>query len=200
MSVEADYARVIEQLSRAHLTPYVAYVVQDTVNGLGASAARERIVIRVQDGRVVSGRMHTSIAYDGDTISSMNPVSKPIFDPACYRPTAERTRTLDGAAALAFTLVSTCPDKQPGEHDHPFTTLYADLGTLRPLDVNGTVEGGRDSTNVTVTMDETFAQYGDRVMPSAMKVDVTGSGLMFWLQVHLHETYSNYEFLNSPSA
>lgn len=200
MNVDADYARVIEQISRAHLTPYVAYVVQDTINGLGASESRERIVIRVQDGKVVSGHMHTAVVEGNDEISSMNPVSRPIFDPACYRATGERPTTIDGSAEIAFTLVPTCPDKHPGDHNHPFTTLYADPGTLRPLDVNGTVTGGKNGTNVSVTMDEAFGRYGGRVMPSTMKVDVSGSGWMFWLQVHVHETYTDYEFLNSPNA
>jgi hypothetical protein len=198
MNADADYARVIEQISKVHLTPYVAYVAEDTVDGFRASATRERIVIRVADGKVISGRMHSTVMTDDGQIESMNPVSRPIFDPACYRATGEQSTTVAGAPAIAFTLANTCPDKHPGDHNHPFTTLYAQPGTLRPLDVSGTITDN-DSRYVSVSMDESFAEFGGRVMPSSMKVDVSGSGLMFWLQVHVHETYSDYEFMNSPS-
>ena len=172
--------------------------MQDTVNGLGASSSRERIVVRVEDGKVISGHMHTAVATN-DEVQNMNPVSRPLFDPACYRATGEVTTTVAGTPAIAFALAATCPDKHPGDHDHPFTTLYAQPGTLRPLDVNGTIVG-KNRNDVTLTMDQTFADFDGHVMPASMKVDVSGSGLMFWLQVHVRETYTTYQFLNSPSA
>ncbi|MBV8116930.1 MAG: hypothetical protein JOZ01_03070, partial [Candidatus Eremiobacteraeota bacterium] len=53
---------------------------------------------------------------------------------------------------------------------------------------------------VSVSLAQRFAEFDGRVLPSSIKVDVSGSGFMFWLQVHLTESYSNFQFLNSYSG
>jgi hypothetical protein len=185
LNADTDYARAVAHLSRAHLTPYVAYVARDSVNGLGNASQTDRVVVRVSDGKVVAG--HSDI-------------TSPIFDPTCYRATAETQTTFEGEPAVKFDLIATCREKHPGDHDYALRTLYVNPQTLAPIDANGTILSGSNSNNVSVSVDERFATFDGHVMPSSIKVDVSGTGVMSWLQVHLHETYSNYQFLNSPSA
>lgn len=198
MDAAADYARAIEYISKAHLTPYVAYMHHFSLNGIHAASSSGRIVVRVSDGKVISGSTVTYTNDDGK--HDINPVSHPIFDAACYRATRESTSSFDGAPALKLDLVPICNERHNGDHDYSFTTLYVDPQTLRPLDANGDVPPDADSRNVAVSLDERFAQFGGRVMPSAIRVDVTGSGWMFWLQVHVRDEFSDYQFLNSPNA
>ena len=196
MTASADYARVVEQLSKARLTPYVAYVSSDTINGMGSSQTRSQIVVRVSDGTIVAGKSH--FKFDtGDDSRIANPITAPIFDPACYRATSESPATFDGAPAVKLDLVPVCSERHH-DNDYAFTTLYVQPGTLRPIDANGVVPTGTASKDVAVSMDQRFGVFDGRVMPTLMKVDVTGSSWMFWLQVHVRETYSDYRFLTSP--
>lgn len=196
MSADSDYARVVQLLTKQQLAPYVAYVARDVVNGLGADSKQDRIVIRTRDGKILSGSTHMKVQTGYDA-SDINPITHPAFDPKCYRATGQRNSSFEGTAALEISLAATCKSRRAEDNDYPFTTLYVDSHTMRPLDVNGTVPESEKNKGVTVALDQHFGQYAGRVLPSSFKLDVSGSGLMFWLQVHLTETYSNYEFLNS---
>jgi len=200
MQADADYARVLEQLASARLTPFVAYDSRDSVNGLGAASTAVHVVVRVRDGKVISGTTHFKAQSDPYDASDSNPVSAPIFDPRCYHAVAESPANFEGVEALRLTLAPVCRDAHRGDHNYPFTTIYVERETLRPLDVSGAVPPDGDSKNVAVILDQRFGVFEGRVMPTSMRVDVSGSGLMFWLQVHVRETYSDYRFLNSPSA
>lgn len=197
MSADSDYARVLDQLSNARLTPYVAYVSHDTVNGMGHDSTQSRIVVRVRDGKIVSGHSHmtfdTNVYHNEDS----NPVTAPIFDAACYQATGESNASYNGAPAIKLSLAPICKEPHNDDHDYAFTDLYVEPGTLRPIDAHGTIPPDNDDKNVSLTLDQRFAAVGGRVMPSSMKVDISGSGLMFWLQIHVEETYSDYRFLSS---
>lgn len=197
MNAQADYQRVIDLLSKQHLAPYVSYAVNDSIRGLHDKTNAGRVVVRVADGKIVSGKEHIDIE-DGDDAAdtkNTNPVSHPLFDVTCYRATGEHPTTFDGSAALAIDLAPTCSSA----HSNPFTQVIVDPRSFRPLDATGTAqEGDRDARPVTLRFDQRFAAFSGRWMPAAMTVDVTGNGFMFWLQVHVHEVYSDYQFMNSP--
>jgi hypothetical protein len=199
-SAQVDYARTIEYLSKTQLPPYIAYVAHDAIRGMHDASSTDRIVIRVSDGKIVSGSTHFHVDNDHFVSQDSNPVSNPVFDPKCYRATGEVQATFEGAPALEISLIPTCGEKHPGDNDYAIRTLYANPQTLAPIDARGTGPSDSDSKYVSLTIDERFATFGGHVMPSSMNVDVSGSGLMFWLQVHLQETYTDYQFLNSPSA
>jgi hypothetical protein len=197
MSADVDYARVVELLSKQQLAPYVAYVARDRLSGLANDHEDGRIVVRTSDGRVVSGKQHFDVDIGDSSFNGLNsnPVSKPVFAPHCYRATGEALATLDESPVLKLTLTPTCGSY----HDYPFTTLYVDPQTFRPLEVSGVATpGDGDSKSVTVALDQRYAAFDGRWMPVSLKVDVTGSGFMFWLQVHLNEIYSEYEFRAKP--
>lgn len=200
MNADSDYARVLAELSKARLAPYVAYTAQDSINGLGKKSSTRHVVVRVSDGKVVSGTSNFTVMTGSDDERATNPVSSPIFDPACYRATGESVVTFEGQAALKLSLAPVCREKQSSDHDYAFTELYVNPIDFHPIDAHGAVPSDDDSKNVSVQLDQRFATFDGRVMPSAMSVDVSGSGWMFWLQVHVHEVYSDYRFLNSPSA
>jgi hypothetical protein len=197
LNADADYAQIVSLLTKQQLAPYVSYAKSDVVDGFGKHTGAGHVVVRVSDGTIVSG--DSSGIEAGDYHDRSNPVSHPTFVAACYRAVTETADTYAGRPALKLTLVPTCQSK-PHDVDYPFTTLYADPQTLHPLDVSGTVKPTADSKDVMVALDQHFADFNGRVMPTQLKVDVSGSGWMFWLQVHVTETYGDYQFLNSPSA
>jgi len=196
MNADADYARVVELLSHQTLAPYVSYAHEDRVSGMARVTERERIVVRLSDGKIVAG----SEPVDVDSRSSYdrresNPVTKPAFDAACYRATGETLSTYGGAPALEIGLASICEN----DPNNAFETLFVDPQSLRPLDVAGSASIHEHLGHVNVSLDQTFAVFDGRSMPAALRVDVTGSGLMFWLHVHVNEAYSDYQFLRSYS-
>lgn len=198
MSADTDYARILDLLSKQRLPAYVAYDTRDRINGLGADDQRDHIVVRVRDGKIVAGSSHVSVKADSAKYAeNSNPVSNPLFDAKCYRATGERRTSFKGRDVLELTLQPTCAQAHPGDHKYPFTTMYADPRSLAPIEVTGTPSSSEDSKNVTVSLDQQFTEVDGRIMPSSIKVDVSGTGIMFWLQVHVDESYANYQFLNS---
>jgi hypothetical protein len=197
MSADVDYARVAEFLSKQQLAPYVAYEARDRISGLAHDNEDGRIVVRTSDGKIVSGKQHVDVNIANSSFNGLdsNPVSQPVFSPRCYRATAETPATLDGSPVLKLSLTATCGPS----HDFPFTTLYIDPQTYRPLEVSGVATpGDSDSKSVSVALDQRYAGFDGRWMPVSLNVDVTGTGLMFWLRVHLREIYSDYEFRATP--
>jgi hypothetical protein len=197
MNADSDYARVVEILSHQTLAPYVSYAHENRVGGMVHDTERARVVVRLSDGKIVAGGqpvdVDSSSSYDRH---ESNPVTKPAFDAACYRATDERLSTYDGAPALEISLVSICEN----DKNNTFATLYAEPHSLRPLDVQGSASIHEHLGHMQVSLDQTFAVFDGRSMPAALRVDVRGSGLMFWVQVHVNETYSDYQFLNSYSG
>ena len=198
MNADVDYARVVEILTKQQLAPYVAYTAHDRVSGMANDHESGRIVVRTSDGKIVSGKQQFDVDVGNSSFKGFNsnPVSKPVFDPHCYRASSEAPATLDGSPALKLALVPTCGPY----HEYPFATLYADPQTLRPLEVSGTAHGDDDSKSVTVALDQHFAAFDGRWMPSSLTIDVTGTGFMFWLQVHVKEIYSDYRFTPTQPA
>ncbi len=197
MSADVDYARVVELLAKQQLAPYVAYVARDRISGLARDHEDGRIVVRTSDGKIISGKQHVDVDVGNSSFNGLdsNPVSQPVFAPHCYRATGETPATLDESPVLKLTLTPTCGSY----HDYPFTTLYIDPQTFRPLEVSGVASpGDGDSKSVTVALDQRYAGFDGRWMPVSLKIDVTGTGFMFWLQVHLSEIYSDYEFRTKP--
>jgi hypothetical protein len=197
LHADTDYARIVSLLGKQQLAPYVSYQKHDTINGFSGKHGNH-VVVRTSDGSIVTGE--DSGIEAGDYHHHSNPVTHPTFDRACYRATDETETTYGGRPALRLTLAPTCASKNPHDVEYPFTTLYADKDNMQLLDVNGTVEPTDDNKSVTVALDEQYETFDGRILPSRLKVDVSGSGWMFWLQVHVTETYDTYQFLNSPSA
>jgi hypothetical protein len=200
MNAETDYARIVDMLAKQPLAAYVAYDARDDVNGLGKADQMNHIVVRVSDGKVVSGHSNVTMKT-GSQNAEFNPITHPAFKADCYRATSETPASYDGVDAVKFALVATCKEPASDSHEYPFTTLFADAKTLHPLYAIGSVPETDDDKNVAVSVEEQFGDFGGRVLPTLLKVDISGSGIMFWLQVHVREAYANYRFLNTqPSS
>jgi hypothetical protein len=197
MSADSDYARVVELLTKQQLAPYVAYTTRDRITGMANETQDGRIVVRTSDGKIVSGKQQLDVDVGNSSYNGFNsnPVSKPAFAPRCYRATGETAAELDGTPVEKISLAPTCGSY----HEYPFTTLYVDPQSHRPLEVSGiAAPGDADSKSVTVSLEQRFAAFQGRWMPASLKIDVTGSGFMFWLQVHVKEIYGDYEFRDTP--
>ena len=195
-SADSDYARVVALLTKQQLAPYVSYAKVDEVRGIAKRSDDGRVVVRLSDGKIISG--DSSGVEAGDYHGRANPVSHPSFDPACYRATGESESTYDGARALKIDLEPTCASHNTDDVEYPFTTLYVDPQTLHPINVSGVVKPTEDNKDVTVALDQRFGEFDGRVLPSQLNVDVSGHGWMFWLQVHVIERYGDYRFTTSP--
>jgi hypothetical protein len=177
MSVDADYARVVETMRHA-LPAYVAYLQRDVVRGMASAESQSRIVVRTADKKIVHGKDSLDVS-----------VVKRVFDPGCYRPTGEATTKRNGRTVLSFTLAPTCgsADKEP------FTTLYVDPASMRPIEAAGV----REHDRARVSIEEKFSTVREWSVPSSLKIDVEGSGFAFWLHVHVLQTFSEYGFYAS---
>jgi hypothetical protein len=196
MSADADYARVVDFLAKQQLAPYVAYTARDRITGLAKDSSGERIVVRLSDGKIVSGKQNVDVNVGDSSYNGLdsNPVAKPAFRAQCYRATDESATTLDEEPVLKLAIAPTCGSS----HEFPFSTLYIDPKTYRPLEVSGAATPSEGSKSVTVALDQRYAAFDGRWMPESLSIDVTGSGLMFWLQVHVKEIYSAYDFREKP--
>ena len=191
MNAAADYAAVRKVLEQP-LPAYVSYV-SESGGALGPFKGQEtqHIVVRTSDGKVVSGKKSSvqigaGTSYDGDV------VTRPLFRPACYEATAAKTAEFEGKPVEVLSLKSTCPKE--GDEENAFSTLYVDPRTHDPI---AAVELHSDS-HVYALLRQRFVRTGTRVLPSGVDVRVKGSGLLSWLDVTVHQIYSNFAFSDSP--
>jgi hypothetical protein len=182
MSAAADYARVVDAMQRP-LPAYVSYVERDAMRGLTSSEVLYHIVVETAGGKVVHGDA-TRVYLSGFTNAPSTPVATPAFDPKCYHATREETTVRNRRATLAFTLSPNCPTA--GQ----FKTLVVDRATMRPIEAIGMREGGQTR----VSIDETYGSVRGWSLPATLRVDIEGRGLMFWLQMHVTQTFSSYGF------
>jgi hypothetical protein len=181
VSVDTDYARVVEVMRHA-LPAYIAYVQRNVVRVVGEVESKSRIVVRTADKKVVHGHAPDAVVID-----------KGVFDPACYRPTGEAAASRNGRNVVSFTLAPTCN----GTDKNPFTKLYVDPVSMRPIEATGI----RRNENVRVSVSERFSTVREWSVPASLKVDIEGTGFVFWLQVHALMTFSDYGFYASdPGA
>jgi len=134
LNADADYARIVALLTKQQLAPYVSYAKSDTVKGFGKHDASGRVVVRVSDGVIISG--DSSGIEAGNYHNRANPVTHSSFEAACYHAVSESEASYNGQPAIKLTLAPTCKSSNPNDVEYPFTTLYADSQTLRPLDVS----------------------------------------------------------------
>jgi hypothetical protein len=200
LSADADYAHIVSLLRKQQLAPYVAYLKSDHATGMAHVQSDGRVVVRISDGSIVSGE--SSGIEAGDYHNHSNPVTHPSFDPACYRATSESSATYNDIPAIKFELSPVCRDPDSNDKDgddYPFTTLFANPQDLRPIAVSGSFRPSDPHADVTVKLDQRYDVFDGRVLPSRLKVDVDGGGWMFWLHIHVTETYHDYQFLKSPT-
>ena len=206
MIAATDYALVLAAMNRQRFPAYVSYTQRTTAStsgivrifGFGDADESGTYTVRTSDGVVVErpgthkGSLWGERSRGGAQES--NPVTHPVFDLHCYVPQSEERAPFNGREALRFDLApvrsKTCGNADPSDHDTPFTTLYADPSTYRPLGVTGFF----NDSHVKVDLAETFATIDGRTLPARITVSIKGSGLMFWLHVHAEQTYENYQF------
>ena len=196
-TADSDYARVVSLLTKQQLAPYVSYAKHDEFNGFGQHKPDDdRVVVRVSDGVIVRG--NSSGVEVGNYHERSNPVTHPAFDPACYRAKSENDTSYNGESVVKFDLEPTCRSQHKGDDDYPFSTLIARADSLQPIDVQGTAPQTGDDKDVRVSLDQTFDTFAGRILPSRLNVDVVGTGWMSWLNLHVTETYTSYQFSKTP--
>lgn len=195
MIADSDYGRVLDLLAHQRLPAFVSYVDAVALRGVpdeGNAHGPRRITVDTRTKTILEGtpsHIDTGRRASRDT----NPVTAPAFDPTCYRATNETRATYNGRDAVLFTLLPTC-----GSHDdYIFSALYADAQTFAPLAATGTVSDSEGGGGAHADVEQRFAIFGGYVMPSLLSVNVKGTGIVFWLRVHVEESYTAYEFDNT---
>ena len=194
MTADSDYARVIHTLARQRLPTYVSYVDSLTLNGFhetnGGAPSPQRITVDTRSGKIISGTPQRIKIGGPKSAESSNPVLRPAFDPRCYRATSEERASYNGADALLFELTPTCGTRD----NYPFAQLYADRSTWQPLAATGTFFDREARGGANVGIEQRYGTFGGYVLPALLNVDVKGTGLAFWVNVHAEERYESYRF------
>ncbi|HEV7180648.1 MAG TPA: hypothetical protein VGN11_12310 [Candidatus Baltobacteraceae bacterium] len=194
MTADADYTKVLDMLAHQRLPAYVSYVDSMDMHGIrdydGDTHGPQHIIVDTRAKKIIAGDpQHVHI---GNMHSENNPILNPAFDPRCYRATSEEQASYNGSPALLFHLDPTCGSRD----DYPFTQLYADPSTSRPLMATGEVSDSESGGGAHAGIEQRYAVVSGFVVPSLLNVDVKGTGIVFWLRVHAEESYTNYEFTN----
>lgn len=191
MNAAADYSAAKAMLTRP-VPAYVSYTVHSHVKmDAIVKDKMSQIVVRTTDGKVLKGDPGGIPASIGHG-SGNEPLTDPAFKPTCYDAASARLERFEGRELEAIALRGVCKSEDEGSQD--FDTLYVDPETHAPVAAVSTSQGDQ---HVDVRLDQRFTRVGDRALPSTLYVRVHGSGLMFWLDVEVHEQYSDYRFSNT---
>jgi hypothetical protein len=193
MDAAADYAAAKAMLSRP-LPAYISYTAHAHVkfDAITHDDTRQ-IVVRTSDGKVLKGSVPSGVPSNmhiGNDNDSFEPAVHPAFKPACYSAKSASLQNYQGRSLEAIGLTESC-NKDPDDKD--FDTLYVDPRTHEPV----AVTGSDDSQHVYVNLSQQYTRVGDNVLPSTFFVRVKGSGMMFWLDVLVDMSFSDYRFSNT---
>jgi len=187
MDAAADYAAALRQLT-APLPAYVTYQERSYASaGPVTKDATQTVVIRTRDGAVLKGspqKISVSVGKD----ERVNPVSRSPFNPACYAAVNARERAWNGHPVEAIALHDTCHARDEDRTD--FTDLYVDPMTHRPL----VVLGDREDDQVSVALEQRYADIDGHVLPSRFTVHLVGHGIVGFLNVSGGQDYGDYRF------
>lgn len=191
MNAAADYAAAKAMLTRP-VPAYVSYTVRSHVKmDAIVKDKTNQIVVRTRDGKVLKGDPG-GVPVSVGRGTGNEPLSDPAFKPSCYDAAGARIQRFEDRELEAIALHGLCTSKGKGQQD--FDTLYVDPQTHEPIAVVG---ADSSDQHVDVRLEQRFTSVGGRALPSTLYVRVHGSGLMFWLDVEVHEEYSNYRFSNT---
>src|SRR6185312_1091115 len=196
MDAPADYSAAVRALTR-NLPAYISYTIHSFVHVGVDHEETDEVVVRTSDGKIVKGsRPKINVGTGAD--SKRAAVSDVPFDPKCYVPTGAHATQFEGHAVEQIDLRSTCRDRGESDADAKtsgdFTKLYVDPSSHVPLVALGE---GTDKT-VAVNLEQRFTNANGHIVPASFRVEVKGSGFMFWLNVLVREEFSRFGFSNTP--
>jgi hypothetical protein len=179
----SDYDAAVQALRTQTLPAIVAYTEEGSAHGIAHfDQPRERIVVDVRNKRVIS---RTPSSGDND-MEDVGLLTKRLFDPGCYTPTAERATRWNDRDAVAISVRET-----PGcENDFEVSTIYADASTMQLLaaDEIETDEG------LTVEVSVQYRRVDGFIVPASISAHAYGHGWLFWARERAELTYSDYTF------
>ena len=196
MDAPADYSAAVRALTR-NLPAYISYTIHSFVHVGVDHEQTDQVVVRTSDGKIVKGKRPAINVGTGDRAKSGSVHDVP-FDPKCYTATGAHTVQFEGRTAEQIDLRPTCHDRGDNEADAKtsgdFTKLYVDPVSYSPLAAIGE---GTDKT-VAVHLEQRFTNASGHVVPASFRVEIKGSGFMFWLNILVREEFSRFGFSNSP--
>ena len=185
----ADYAEAVRLLRTQTLPAYVEYTQEGDAHGIaGWRGAPERVLVDVRAKKIVSITPHTHDDWDSDGTES--PVTKHIFNPDCYQPTAEHRTNWNGRDALA---ISVRASSSSCKEDIDVGTVYADASTRELLGADGT----ETDEDMTVDFSVHYARVGQYIVPASLSAHAHGHGWLFWARERAELRYSNYTFTDA---
>jgi len=185
LGAATDYDAAVRALRAQALPAIVEYTETGSASGLKrVSDGPLRIVVDTRTNRIVSKTGPHGVISDeeGD-----DPVTRRLFNPACYRPTGERAMNWNGRAATAITVAGAGNCKN---EDFDLATIYTDSATNELLGA----DGSETDEGVTVDYGVQYARFNGYVMPATISAHVRGHGWLFWVRERAEVHYSDYVF------
>ncbi len=179
MSADADFAKVVAALTDPR-PAFVSYTERLHGHAFIDFDHSAHLVARTSDGHIVHGK--ATVETDTGTINHQP------FAARCYRAVSETHEQREGRDVLAFHIAHR--DADGCGHDNDFSSLYADPNTLHPIEVDGHSTDDKADAHLA----ETFGDVDGHAVMTKFRVDVDGSGPVFWLHVHVMDDFSDYRF------
>lgn len=185
LGATADYEAAVKALRAQALPAIVEYTEQGDAHGIKHfSDGPIRVVIDTRNNRVIS---KTGPDKDDSLNDDDGPVTRRLFDPACYRPTGERSTNWNGHDAVAISVAETGGCKN---QEFDIATVYADPATHELFGA----DGSETDEGVTVDYAVEYGRFRGYVMPSAISAHVRGHGWLFWVRERAQIRYTDYVF------
>lgn len=183
---QSDFDLAVRALRTQTLPAVVAYTQQGSAHGIARwDQQPERIVVDVKNNRIIS---RTPASDDSDGTGEQ-PVTKRIFDPACYRAASERLERWNGLDVIAIAVVRT----HACNNDDDFSTVYSDASTSELVGADSTETDEGMTVDITVR----YARFGSYILPSSISAHAHGHGWLFWARERGEIRYSNFSFDDS---
>jgi len=185
LAAAADYDAAVKALRTQSLPAIVEYTEQGEAHGLKhLSDGPIHVVIDTRNNRIVS---KTGLDNKDELNDDDGPVTRRLFDPACYTASDERTTNRNGHAAIAIAVrkTGTCKNQE-----FDISTVYADAATHDLLGADGTAT----DEGISIAFAVDYGKFNGYVMPTAISAHAVGHGWLFWVRERAQIRYSDYVF------
>jgi len=179
MSADADFAKVVAALTDPR-PAYVSYGERLHGHAFIDFDHTTHLVARTSDGHIVHGK--EVVETDSGSVNHQP------FAARCYRAISETRMQRDGRDVIDFHIEHL--DRSGCGKGSDFSNLYADPHSMHPIEVDGHSTDDKADAHLA----EMFGDIDGHAVMTNFRVDVDGSGPVFWLHIHVMDEFTEYRF------